>query len=138
MKNYLVTKNNGFFPSVFDDFFADFFRPSTRWEKAGGVMSTDVKEREGEYELLIEIPGFKKENLNIEVEDGYLTVSAKREESGDDKYLRRERISSCSRKFYIGDIPESEIKAKFDSGVLSVIVPKEKEKIVTKKTVAID
>ncbi len=138
MKNYLVTKNNGFFPSVFDDFFDDFFRPSTRWEKAGGVMSTDVKEREGEYELLIEIPGFKKENLNIEVEDGYLTVSAKREESGDDKYLRRERISSCSRKFYIGDIPESEIKAKFDSGVLSVIVPKEKEKIVTKKTVAID
>ncbi len=138
MKNYLVTRNNGFFPSVFDDFFDDFFRPSTRYERAGGVMSTDVKERESEYELLVEIPGFKKEDLSIEVEDGYLTVSAKREEKDDDRYLRRERISSCSRKFYIGDIPESEIKAKFDSGVLSVIVPKEKEKIVTKKTVAID
>ena len=138
MKNYLVSRNNGFFPSVFDDFFDDFFRP-TESARSSRIMSTDVKEKDDEYELLIEMPGFKKGDLSIDAEEGYLTISAKRsDESDGDRYLRRERVQSCSRKFYIGDIDENKIKAKFDNGLLIVTVPKLKERISKKKTVLID
>ena len=122
MKNYLRRSN--FFDDAFDSLFAPTFSGTS------SVMKTDIKEREKEYELSIEMPGFKKENVTINFEKGYLTVSGKNEEKdADTKYIRRERNVSCSRSYYVGDIDKSAIKAKFENGILSIVIPKEQEKI---------
>ena len=90
------------------------------------MMKTDIKETEKAFELDIDLPGFKKENVHAELQDGYLTVSANTETETEDKdeqgtYLRKERFTgSCSRSFYVGD----DISAKFENGILKVTVPK--------------
>lgn len=130
--------------SLFDDFFEDFARPMRR---IGGLpqftstqMRTDVKEREGGYELHIELPGYKKEDVKAELKDGYLTISASTknendEKNAEEKYIRRERYyGSCSRCFYVGDAVEQEdIKAKFEDGILKVFVPKKESKPVVEE-----
>ena len=91
------------------------------------MMKTDIKETEKAFELDIDLPGFKKENVHAELQDGYLTVSANTETETEDKdeqgtYLRKERFS---RSFYVGDdISEDDISAKFENGILKVTVPK--------------
>ena len=122
--------------SLFDDFFTDITdnkrRPMAR--PLPGVMKTDIKENDKEYELTIELPGYKKENVNAELKDGYLIINAtneKNEEEKDEKgYIRKERyVGSCSRSFFVGkNLKEEDIKAKFDNGVLTLNVPKEVEK----------
>ena len=101
------------------------------------LMKTDVRETEKTYELDIDLPGFKKDEIQIELKDGYLTVSAEKgldkdEEDKKGKYIRKERYAGAlSRTFYLGEeIREEEIKAKFENGILSVSIPKEEEKKV--------
>ena len=123
--------------SLFDDMFPfdDSFFTSKKnplyGKNASRVMKTDIKENEGSYELDIDLPGFKKDEITAELKDGYLTVSAEKgldkdEESKKGRVLRQERYTgSCSRSFYVGDVKPEEIKAKYESGVLTVLVPKE-------------
>ena len=94
-------------------------------KNASRLMKTDVRETEKTYELDIDLPGFKKDEIQIELKDGYLTVSA-------EKGLDKERYAGAlSRTFYLGEeIREEEIKAKFENGILSVSIPKEEEKKV--------
>ena len=122
--------------NLFDDFFRfpDFGRDVEKklyGKHAAQVMKTDVHEHDDHYEIVIDLPGFKKENVHAELQDGYLTVSANTETETEDKdeqgtYLRKERFTgSCSRSFYVGDdISEDDISAKFENGILKVTVPK--------------
>ena len=111
----------------FDNFFDDLEAP----KKMDKMMKCDIYEKEGKYNIEMDLPGFKKENINLDYKDGYLKISAVKEENEneDKKYIRRERsISECERDFYVGDIDESLIKASFKDGILTVIVPKEEDK----------
>ena len=94
-----------------------------------GLMQTDIKESDTEYEIIMNLPGFKKENVKGELKDGYLVITATNAEDETDKnvkYLCRERYSGgCSRSFYVGEeITQQDIKARFENGVLTFIVPK--------------
>ena len=107
---------------------------------AKNMMKTDVKETDDGYEVAIDLPGFKKEELHLELNNGYLTISAekgldKEEKDKKDKYLRRERYAgSMSRSFYVGDsIREEDIHAKYENGILTLDVPKEEKKAVPEK-----
>ena len=124
---------------LFDSFFEDFARPTRNVARYNAptatVMRTDVKETADGYELDIDLPGYKKENVQVELKDGCLTVSAKTEQNKEEKdangkYIRRERYSgSCSRSFYVGEeIEKNEIKAKFEDGILKLSVPKKDAK----------
>ena len=130
--------------NLFDDFMNDFSFPTfpnvdkeLYGKHAKNLMKTDVKETENAYEIDIDLPGFKKDEIQIELKDGYLTVSAEKgldkdEEDKKGKYIRKERYAGAlSRTFYLGEeIREEEIKAKFENGILSVSIPKEEEKKV--------
>ena len=119
---------------LFDTFFDDFKRPA-RSNTNINVMRTDIKETDAGFELDIDLPGYKKEDVQAELKDGYLTISAKtnttREEKDENgKYIRKERYSgSCSRSFYVGEqLEQEDIKAKFEDGILKVMVPKKEAK----------
>ncbi len=137
--------------SLFDDFFDDFTRPAKNVVRyntpATNIMKTDIREHEGGFELDIDLPGYKKEDVNAELKDGYLVITASNKSDKDEKdekgkYIRRERYyGSCSRSFYVGeDITEKDIKAKFEDGILKVSVPKKEEKpqVEEKKYIAIE
>ena len=127
-----------FSENLFDDLFNDTLARSM-WntnkelygKNASRLMKTDVHETEDSYELAIDLPGFKKEEINVDLKDGYLTISAEKgldkdEEDKKGRILRQERYAgSCSRSFYVGDVKPEDIKAKYESGVLTVLVPKE-------------
>ena len=125
---------------LFDDMFRDpFFKGENK------IMKTDIKENENDYNIDIDLPGFDKEDIKIDIENGYLNVSAKKEsnneEKEDGKYVRRERyLGECSRSFYVGDsLNEEDIKATFKNGTLSLVVPKDdKKKIEEKKYIQIE
>ena len=116
------------------------FRDMENFEKnfwgdmAATDFKTDIKDNGKEYVLEAELPGFKKEDIHVDIEDGYMTISAERSnetEKKDDKgnYIHRERYSgSCSRRFYVGDISEADIKASFKDGTLHLEIPKEEPK----------
>ena len=137
-----VFRNN-----LFDDFFDDFDRPVKRVQgPQTQLMRTDVKETENSYELDVELPGVKKEDVKAQLKDGYLTISASTTASNDEKdtngkYIRRERYTgSCSRSFFVGkNVEPEDITAKFEDGILKVGVPKvEQKKIEEKKTISIN
>ena len=115
-------------------------------KNASRIMKTDVHEHEDHYELDIDLPGFKKDEINLELENGYLTVSAAKalkedEEDSRGKLIRQERYTgSVSRSFYIGENVEHEdVKAKFEDGVLKLEFPKDKApKVPEKKTIMIE
>ena len=123
--------------SIFDDFMDDkqVFPMDT--------MKCDIYEKDGAYHIEADIPGFKKDEISVDSEDGYITITAEKnsenEESNEGKkYLKRERsYSKTTRKFYVGDIDTNLIKAEFKDGILNVTVPKE-EKLPNKKTIEID
>ena len=126
-------------PSVFDDVFGDVFE-----KKECQLMKTDIKEVDGNYVLDIDVPGYDKKDIKLELEHGYLTVTAKQikldsEENKKEKYIRRERFyGKSSRTFYVGDnVSEEDIKASYKNGILSVIVPK-MSKVETKKVIEIE
>ena len=117
-------------PSIFgenmmDEFFdRDFFgeRNPLFGKHARNLMKTDIHENDKEYELSVELPGFKKEEISLDVKDGYLTISAQKgldkdEEDKKGRVLRQERYSGvCTRSFYVGDVKAEDVKAKYESG----------------------
>ena len=125
----LVPRRRDF--DLFDDIFNDPFF-STNDSK---IMQTDIKEHDDSFELLIDLPGFNREDIKMNIEDGYLVVNAKtlsndEEKDKKGKFVRRERYyGECSRSFYIGnDITEDDIKANFKNGTLKIEVPKKEER----------
>ena len=136
----MIPRRNDF--DLFDDIFKDPFFTNNESK----IMKTDIKEKKDKYIIDIDLPGYEKENIKINVEDGYLTVQAKtntnKEDKEDGKIVRKERyVGSCSRSIYVGDDVKSEdIKASFKNGTLKIEVPKkeEKEKIAEKKYIPID
>ncbi len=116
--------------NFFDDAFDPFYH-GHRAENSNGLMRTDIKETNTGYELAIDMPGVKKEDLKAELKDGYLTVSAVTNKSNDQKdeegtYICRERYyGSFSRSFYVGsEVTQEDIKATFENGTLKLTVPK--------------
>lgn len=139
--------------NLFDDWFDfPYFRDMDKAERklyghhADRVMKTDVRETDEDYEVDIDLPGFKKEDINLELNDGYLTVSAakgfdKDESDKKGKVIRKERYSGAmQRSFYVGNgITEEDIKAAFKHGVLNLIIPKkDKVQVPEKKTIMIE
>ncbi len=139
--------------NVFDDFF-DFPFYDDRAEKklyghhAANLMKTDIQEHDDGYTLEMDLPGFKKDEIQIELNNGYMTISAAKglDENEKDKksgkYIRRERYTgSCQRSFYVGeDVTEEDIKAEFKHGILKLFVPKKEAKpaVEQKKYVSIE
>ena len=129
--------------NLFDEFMNDFSFPNVGKVLYGkhepAVMKTDVKEKDNIYEVDVDLPGFKKEDIHMKLEDGYLTIQAakgldKDTKDKDGKYIRRERYSgNVSRSFYVGDkVQKEEIHPKFENGILSFTVPKEKKAVEEK------
>lgn len=127
---------------MFDDFFGFPFYDDKDFKKMEkklyghrekNLMKTDVKEHEDRYELEMDLPGFKKDEVKVSLENGYLTVSAAKEtaqENESGKYIRRERFAgSCQRTFYVGeDVQQEDIKGEFKHGILKLSIPKVQEK----------
>ena len=136
----LVPRNNnlGFslFDNMFDDMFDDMFRDSFFTNSSTTkVMRTDIQEKDNNYVIEMDLPGYDKEDVKAQLKDGYLTISAEKNTSKDEKdekgnYIRRERYSGkCSRSFYVGEnVKEEDIKASFKNGILELTFPKEIEK----------
>ena len=132
--------------NLFDDFFADPFENGFDRSFFGGqnalygkhaknLMKTDVRETADSYELDIDLPGFKKDEVNVELKNGYLTIQAskgldKDESDKKGKYIRQERYAgACSRSFYVGeDVEAGEVAAKFENGILQLSIPKKEHK----------
>lgn len=115
---------------LFDDFFKDdFFN-----KKENSLMKTDIKETKDNYLIEMDLPGYEKENINLSLKDGYLTISAnvhkETNKNDEEKYLRQERFyGECSRSFYVGDnLTEEDINAEFKNGILKITVPKKEDK----------
>ena len=124
--------------SLFDDFMDGFAFPDIDkklyGKHASHIMKTDVREKDNTYEVDIDLPGFKKDEIQIQLEKGYVTVSAakgldKDEKDKKGKYIRRERYAgNVSRSFYVGDkVQKEDIHPKFENGILSFTVPKEQK-----------
>ena len=134
--------------NLFDDFFSDPFgmmvpqgRDPLYGKHGKNLMKTDVRETESSYELDIDLPGFKKDEVNVELKNGYLTIQAakgldKEEQDKKGKYIRQERCAgACSHTFYVGDGVEPEdVTAKFENGILQLSIPKEAKKQLPKNT----
>ncbi len=134
----MIPRRNGF--DIFDEVFNDPFFT----KKETKLMKTDVKEINGNYELEIDIPGYNKEDIKIELENGYITVTAAtntENEEKNGKYIQRERFSGvCSRSYYAGEnVDEKDIKANFKNGILKITFPKEaQQKIENRKYIQIE
>ena len=127
--------------SLLDDFFGFPTMDSFVRGNTSGLMQTDVKEKDSDYEITMNLPGFKKEDVKGELKDGYLVVTASTssddgEKDKDGKYIRRERYSgTCSRSFYVGDnITQEDIKAKFEHGTLKLMVPNKENRPKVEET----
>ena len=140
--------------NLFDDFFDNDFslfpaiagRDPLYGKHARNLMKTDVRETESSYELDVDLPGFKKDEITLELKDGYLTISAakgldKDTEDKKGKYIRQERYAgTCSRSFFVGEeIEPRDVSAKFEDGILRVSLPKQVKKELPKNsTIAIE
>lgn len=131
-----------------DDWFDDSFKALDRMDRdmdkriygkdAGHLMKTDVRDMGDHYSVAIDLPGFKKDEVKAKLEDGYLTISASKSHSNDEKdkesgkYIRRERYAGAvSRTFYVGEgITQEDVKGKFEDGILSLNIPKKNVKAV--------
>ena len=134
--------------NLFDDFFGDDFGMFPVWngrdplygKHAKNLMKTDVRETENSYELDVDLPGFKKDEIQVDLKDGYLTIQAskgldKDEQDKKGKYIRQERyVGSCSRSFYVGDVEPQDISAKYEDGILKLSMPKHVKKELPRST----
>ena len=144
-------------PSIFgEDLFNDDFMNGFKFpdvdkvlygKHASNVMKTDVRETESGYEVDIDLPGFKKDEINVQLDNGYLSISAakgldKEEKNKEGKYIRKERYAGAmSRSFYVGkDITEKDIHGKYENGILMLDIPKKapEKKVEEKKFVTIE
>ena len=143
-----------FHENLFDDFFDPFWNDAalermmnreardTFGKRGANMMKTDVKQTDNGYEVDVDLPGFKKEDVKLDLDNGYLTISAQRNEELDDKdnegrYIRQERATgSCARSFYVGkELEPKDISAKFENGILTLHLPKaEAKKLEPKQT----
>ena len=136
----MIPRRNDF--DLLDDIFKDPFFNNNE----NGLMKTDIKENDDSYSIVVDLPGYSKDNIKVEVEDGYLTIHAtinnENEETKKGKFVRRERyFGECSRSFYVGDSVETtDVKAAFKNGILSLEIPKKEDKkeIPEKKYVEIE
>jgi HSP20 family protein len=132
---YLTKRNYDMFDSLFDDFF-DFPLLSKK-----NVMRTDILEDGDFYQIDIELPGFNKDEIKLNLQNGYLKITAKREQNvqgQDKKFIRQERYyGELSRSFYVGNLSEEEINAKYNNGILTVLLPKQ-SKAENKKYINIE
>ena len=141
--------------NLFDDFFDDDFFRMPAWtgrdplygKRGKNLMKTDVRETDTSYELDVDLPGFKKDEINVDLQNGYLTIQASKGLDKDQKdqqgrYIRQERYAgACSRSFYVGEgVTEEDIKAEFKHGILTLVVPKKEAKpaVEQKKYIAIE
>ena len=134
--------------NLFDDFFHDPFGMMTAaveeplyGKHAKNLMKTDVRELEDAYELDIDLPGFKKDEITVDLNNGYLTIGAskglnKDAQDQNGRYIRRERYAgTCSRSFYVGDaIRPEDIRARFEDGILRISLPKQVQKQLPQST----
>ena len=134
--------------NLFDDFFSDPFgmmnvhgHDPLYGKHAKNLMKTDVRETENSYELDVDLPGFKKDEVNVDLKDGYLTISAakgvdKDQQDKAGKYIRQERYAgACSRSFFVGEaVKPEEVSAKYEDGILKLSVAKAGEKGLAKTT----
>jgi len=135
--------------NLFDDFFNEDFgmlpmlggRNPLYGKHAKNLMKTDVRETENSYELDIDLPGFKKEDVSVDLKDGYLSISAakgldKDEKDKKGKYIRQERYAgACSRSFYVGEgVEAKDVSAKFEDGILKISLPKQEQKQLPKSS----
>ena len=134
--------------NLFDDFFSDPFgmmvpqgRDPLYGKHAKNLMKTDVRGTEGTYELDVDLPGFTKDEVNVELKNGYLTIQAakgldKEQSDKKGKYIRQERYAgACSRTFYVGeDVEPEDVTAKFENGILQLSIPKAAKKQLPKNT----
>lgn len=132
-----------FSENIFDNFFGDDFfgEHSPLYCKHGkNLMKTDIHEKDGGYELAIDLPGFKKDEISLDIKDGYLSISAQKgldkdEEDKKGRIIRQERYAGvCSRSFYVGDVKPEDVKAKYESGVLTITLPKDEPKKLENKS----
>ena len=131
-----------FSENLFDDFFGDDWMRFPVWsgrdplygKHAKNLMKTDVRETEHTYEVDVDLPGFKKDEIKLDLKDGYLTISAakgldKDEKDKEGKYIRQERYAgACSRSFYVGDVETKDVSARYEDGILKISLPKEAKK----------
>ena len=139
--------------NLFDDFFDDRFGMFPMWntsrdplygKHAKNLMKTDVRETENTYEVDVDLPVFKKDEITVDLKDGYLTISAakgldKDEKDKEGRYIRQERYAgACSRSFYVGDVKPEDVSAKYEDGILKLSMPKQAKKELPKRsTIAI-
>ena len=134
---------SNFGENMFDDFFdGGFFGAhNPLYGKHGrNLMKTDIHEKDDTYEIVVDLPGFKKDNISAQLQDGYLTISAskgldKDEQEKDGTYIRKERYSgSMSRSFYVGEgVTQDDVHAKFEDGILRLSLPKKDVKSLPKE-----
>ena len=136
--------------NLFDDFFDNDFslfpaiagRSPLYGKHARNLMKTDVRETENSYELDVDLPGFKKDEITLELKDGYLTISAakgldKDQQDQQGKYIRQERYAgACSRGFYVGDtVDPKDVSARFEDGILKISLPKQAHQALPQRPV---
>ncbi len=152
MSNYLPSLFGENLMDVFNGFDRDFFRGFWQPEhmlygkNAQNLMKTDVKETDAGYEVAVDLPGFKKDEISLDLQNGNLTITArkgveKKEEDKEGKMLRQERYAgTLSRSFYVGDaVTEEDVKARYEDGVLTLAIPKkDPAKVNEKKTILIE
>lgn len=131
----IVSRRNNY--DLFDELFKDPFFTNTFDRRDSSLMRTDIQETDQAYILDMELPGYHKEDVQAELKDGYLTITANKNTPSDEKepqrrYLRRERFSgTCKRSFYVGEeVRQEDIKAAFQDGILRLVIPKEVPKKV--------
>ena len=144
--------------NLFDDFFDGFpfygdkemrnIEKKLYGRKASHIMKTDIKEKDNGFEVIVDLPGFKKEEVQASLEDGYLTISAEKgldmdeKEKDSGRYIRQERYAgACSRSFYVGNaVKQEDIKAEFKHGILKLFVPKKEANpaVEQKNTISIE
>ncbi len=141
-----------FSENLFDDFFGDSFNRYLRdtqhalyGKHARNLMKTDVRETDQGYEVDVDLPGFQKDEVHLDLEDGYLTIRAakgldKDQQDKQGRYIRQERYAgACSRSFYVGDVRPEDVKAKYESGVLRLTLPKrDVQQLPTQRRIAIE
>ena len=125
--------------NLFDEFFDDNFGMFPMWngrnplygKRAKNLMKTDVRETENTYEVDVDLPGFKKDEISVELRDGYLTISAakgldKDESDKKGRYIRQERYAgACRRSFYVGDVKPEDVSARYEDGILKLSMPRQ-------------
>ncbi len=133
--------------NIFDDLMDDFMFPARRNAAAAPqpMMRTDIKESENGYELSVELPGYTKEDLKLQLKDGYLNITAEKNSDKETKdengrFIRRERYTgSMTRSFYVGkNLTDTDIKARFENGILVLDIPKAQQKVEENKYIAIE